>query len=295
MLLENVELARGQSLSLSEFDDLFGQGTTGKGIEIRYDEKGQKYLWLFAGEGDRYEDSADGETFTFVGENPQGPDVDRPGEENQRMQRGNKELRDAINTPLPIFLFHENSEQGNWTFEGQVEVISYSYTPSEGRYVYEFELEFAEANNEGKTGTELNHSNSEVETTPDINQPKRAETSVSRIIRNTELARRLKEKYDHRCQVCGDQRRGTLDGLYSECHHIRPLGRPHNGPDEASNLLVLCPNHHADFDYGNISVDPDSLEIEHDYEDETDGGELTLRDDHELSKAALRYHNQLIQ
>ncbi len=34
-----------------------------------------------------------------------------------------------------------------------------------------------------------------------------------------------------------------------EGHHLRPLGRDHNGSDDVSNVVILCPNHHAEFDY----------------------------------------------
>ncbi|MFQ5534200.1 MAG: HNH endonuclease [Sphingomonadales bacterium] len=40
------------------------------------------------------------------------------------------------------------------------------------------------------------------------------------------------------------------DHFYSEAAHIKPLGKPHDGPDKASNMLVFCPNHHLQFDRG---------------------------------------------
>jgi putative restriction endonuclease len=42
----------------------------------------------------------------------------------------------------------------------------------------------------------------------------------------------------------GDQR------FYAEAAHIKPIGLPHSGPDKTGNLLVLCPNHHLQFDRG---------------------------------------------
>ncbi len=33
--------------------------------------------------------------------------------------------------------------------------------------------------------------------------------------------------------------------------------------DSKKNMLVLCPNHHALFDYGVIAVDPDEMKIKH--------------------------------
>ena len=44
---------------------------------------------------------------------------------------------------------------------------------------------------------------------------------------------------------------------YAEACHIKPLGEPHNGPDQASNVLCLSPNMHVLFDYGAISINDD--------------------------------------
>ena len=57
----------------------------------------------------------------------------------------------------------------------------------------------------------------------------RAETTVQRIVRNTEVSRRVKKHHNHTCQICGS-RIAIASGGYSEGAHIRPLGRPHDGP-----------------------------------------------------------------
>jgi putative restriction endonuclease len=82
----------------------------------------------------------------------------------------------------------------------------------------------------------------------------RRETTVLRIVRDTRQARRIKELYDYRCQMCGVRLEG-LAGPYAEAAHIRPLGSPHNGPDTPENILCLCPNHHVLFDHGGIALD----------------------------------------
>ena len=55
----------------------------------------------------------------------------------------------------------------------------------------------------------------------------RRETTVLHIVRDTKQARRIKELYDYRCQICGIRLEG-LAGPYAEAAHIRPLGAPHN-------------------------------------------------------------------
>lgn len=125
-------------------------------------------------------------------------------------------------------------------------------------------------------------------------EPEHVETTQSRIVRNTTLAREVKALYSHSCQLCGDVRRGPGGEPYAEAHHIRPLGAPHDGPDELENLLVLCPNHHADFDYGRVVVDPETLTVHHQDESAVEGEGLTVVDTHDISSAHLQYHAETI-
>ena len=124
--------------------------------------------------------------------------------------------------------------------------------------------------------------------------PDRVETTRSRIIRNTDLTHDMKRMYNHTCQICGVSRQGLGGSPYAEAHHIRPLGRPHEGPEDPENILVLCPNHHADFDYGRLTVDPETHRVTHTYEESADGTELDILDPHEISEDHLTYHNEVI-
>lgn len=78
----------------------------------------------------------------------------------------------------------------------------------------------------------------------------------NRIVRDTAVAQGVKRMHSHRCQVCG-QRLETPGGPYAEAAHVRPLGSPHHGPDEAANVLCLCPTHHVLFDFGAFSFADD--------------------------------------
>jgi putative restriction endonuclease len=128
----------------------------------------------------------------------------------------------------------------------------------------------------------------------DPDSPGRRTTVVDQLRRDRALVEELKQTYDHRCQVCGDRREQADGDGYAEAHHIRPLGEPHSGPDVAGNVLVLCPNHHADFDNGRLRVDPDSLAIDHRYDERVDGDRLRTERGHEIDSVYLRYHNQEI-
>ncbi|ACV11896.1 HNH endonuclease [Halorhabdus utahensis DSM 12940] len=128
----------------------------------------------------------------------------------------------------------------------------------------------------------------------DVITPDSVETTISRTVRNTTLVKELKGAYDYECQVCDSPRYQGPDKRYAEGHHIKPLGEPHNGPDTPSNILVLCPNHHADFDYGLIEIDPGTYEIHHEYDDTVHGSTLTVDGEHDLDPEKLSYHSQRI-
>jgi predicted HNH restriction endonuclease len=119
----------------------------------------------------------------------------------------------------------------------------------------------------------------------DINEPEVGserqliEQTVYRIIRDTVMARKVKALHGFKCQIC----KSTItlpDGRkYAEAHHIIPIGSPHNGPDTPSNIIVVCPNHHAMLDFGCIPLDVNNLS----------GGV-----GHIISSESVSYHNKVI-
>jgi predicted RNase H-like nuclease len=108
----------------------------------------------------------------------------------------------------------------------------------------------------------------------------RVHQETYRILRDTKLALKIKLLHMHQCQLCGMQI--SLDGderVYSEAHHIQPLGKPHNGPDTADNILVLCPNHHVMLDYGAIPLKDKDIQ---------------LVKGHSINQKFIVYHNNII-
>ena len=73
--------------------------------------------------------------------------------------------------------------------------------------------------------------------------------------RDRKKAAALKKHYANACMFCDERIQVGADLFYSEAAHIKPLGMPHNGPDKASNMLVLCPNHHIQFDRGVLRLE----------------------------------------
>ena len=114
--------------------------------------------------------------------------------------------------------------------------------------------------------------------------PARRQTTMMRIVRDTEKSLRLKEAYDYTCQVCGI-RLDTPAGPYAEAAHIKPLGIPHNGPDDESNILCLCPNHHVLLDAGAITLTDEFRVL-------GVPGELKLHVKHNLRREYIQYHRE---
>lgn len=113
----------------------------------------------------------------------------------------------------------------------------------------------------------------------DTEPTSRTITTTYRILRDTAIARGIKLAYDYRCQICGDRIQVDEVKYYAEVHHIKPLGKPHNGPDIRENVLCVCPNHHVQLDYGAIEIDLASI--------------FTV-DAHRVSHEFINYHNTMI-
>ena len=96
---------------------------------------------------------------------------------------------------------------------------------------------------------------------PDIKKiptPKK-QFEVMRFLRDPGKVKKLKNLYCNRCQICGYTFEYEKGKFYSEVHHYNPLGA--SADDDLDNMIVVCPNHHAEFDHGMIAVDPSGTVI----------------------------------
>jgi 5-methylcytosine-specific restriction endonuclease McrA len=85
--------------------------------------------------------------------------------------------------------------------------------------------------------------------------PYKQETVVNKFIRNdSDKVQFLKKYWHYKCQFPGCTARiQTKNGPdYVEVAHIIPVAE--GGESEFGNLLVLCPNHHKEFDEGNLEI-----------------------------------------
>src|SRR5690606_17845964 len=108
-----------------------------------------------------------------------------------------------------------------------------------------------------------NRSNIDSDSEQEVTSVHRVETTVNIAVRNQTIVNQIKKLYKNQCQLCGERVEVGLGEYMSEAHHIKPLGKIHNGPDILSNLIVLCPNHHAMFDRGSLSINLNNKRILH--------------------------------
>ena len=121
--------------------------------------------------------------------------------------------------------------------------------------------------------------------------PIRVEQTVLRIVRDTAVTRQVKRLYDFTCQMCRVAL-PTPVAPYAEAAHIRPLGRPHFGRDTLDNVLCLCPNDHVLFDFGAITVLPETLTITG--ESLLEGRPLVTVAVHRIDLMNFDYHREAI-
>jgi hypothetical protein len=106
----------------------------------------------------------------------------------------------------------------------------------------------------------------------------RVQVTISRIVRDSERAARVKLLHKYQCQF-GCKRLELKDGsYYAEAHHVKPLGK--GGPDIIENIMCVCPNCHALLDNLAIRIDPKSL---------------NKAGHHEVAQEYIDYHNEMYE
>jgi hypothetical protein len=123
--------------------------------------------------------------------------------------------------------------------------------------------------------------------------PEARTVEIQRLIRSVATSRRVKKLYDGQCQLCGLRLLGPDDEPHSQGAHIRPLGRPHNGPDVEPNILCVCPNCHVRLDVGAVVVDEDwSIIVRAAMFGTPMLPKLKIKRSHRVHPDYLRYHRE---
>jgi putative restriction endonuclease len=245
-----------------------------KGIGKSKNGSGNMSIVLSGG----YADDADfGDTIIYTGEG--GRDASTGAQvTDQLLSGGNKNLIEAFEYGTAVYVIRGSTHKSD-------------YSPAEG-YAYAGKFYISDHWIEkGRDGFDiirfkLVSGGSPVEIIEDnkVVETQRIEYISTRIVRDTRVAKRVKDIYDSTCQVCGVQINLPTGNKYAEGAHIRPLGMPHNGPDLIENILCLCPNHHLMFDKYCYSINPATLELI------GLDGTLHLNEEHQIDRNHLQYH-----
>lgn len=230
-----------------------------------------------------YEDDQDyGDTILYTGHGGRDPETGRQIG-HQTLTRGNLALACNRLHGLPVRVIRGATQRSSYSpevgyrYDGLYRIDDYwREIGRSGFYIWRYRLvKMVNHPGRGDTVAEPPHVYAAVP---------RHETTVLRIVRDTEQTRQIKALYHYRCQMCGVRLEGSA-GPYAEAAHIRPLGSPHNGPDTPDNILCLCPNHHVLFDYGGVAIDDDFTLIGQD-------GRLMVDFRHRINREHLRYHRE---
>jgi len=112
----------------------------------------------------------------------------------------------------------------------------------------------------------------------------KTKTIITQVVKESQYTQRIKKMYDFTCQICGT-RLETPIGPYAESTYIKPVGKPHDGPDREDNILCLCPNHRILFTFGAISISNDFTLL-------GCTGVLKVQKKHKINIDFLKYHRE---
>jgi hypothetical protein len=119
--------------------------------------------------------------------------------------------------------------------------------------------------------------------------------NVKQLVRRGDNRKFIQQLYSGTCQLSGVVLRVPDEKFTVDCAHIRPLGSPHNGPDDVSNMLSLSPTMHRLLDRRCLRIDPNNLTITLLHRnDVTHLPKIFLKPEHRLSAEHLHYYNSCL-
>jgi putative restriction endonuclease len=236
-----------------------------------------------------YDDDEDfGDSIIYTGQGGQ----DSPGGKqikDQEVTRGNKALIFSEDHGTPIRIIRGSggdpkfSPISGYRYDGLYQVTCHWFEKSKnGPLVIRFELNrISELISETQVISETGEA-------PTGNaQPERKSVTTSAVKRDSSVSDWVKKIHNDRCQFCSTTL-VTRVGTYSTGAHIQGLGRPHNGKDETSNLLCLCPNCHVLFDKGVLYIGHDNKSVINIVSGQI--RPLNLKKAHVLAELAIAHH-----
>ncbi len=250
MIPEGLEI--GDTFTQEEIADIFDVnfGRYMKGINYRNPDDGNQFIILTSKEDSPYEDIVDrGREFYYIGEG-------LPKKGDQEETPPNKALIRAINHLIPIYFFV--GEDGEWEYQGLVEVLDYQYVSNGERMIYRFKMRKLELSDPKKIEETQKSISKRSEEEPDLEVERGTREASERNIRSSVFSQKVKEEYDFKCAFCGAKRFSPEGNPEVESAHIYPVEE--GGSDDLRNGIALCKLHHWGFDHGWLSLN-DDLEI----------------------------------
>lgn len=249
----------GDHLSKDEIEEAFN---TGFGYQIsdinpRRDDYDRRYVLVFANEDGPYDDTVTQGQFEYIGEGLSG--------DQSENSPGNSALIDAVSSDIPVHFFYQQSSNGEWEYQGLVEVLGYEFEERGGRQVLAFTMEHQ--HEKGPETAEPSQETVETERTqlenaldegPRLTEDEEEYTEARRRARDSAFSELVREAYGGTCAICGSSRE-TPDGNQEvEAAHIYP--KQEGGADDVRNGIALCKLHHWAFDTGWLAIS-DEYEI----------------------------------
>jgi putative restriction endonuclease len=228
-----------------------------------------------------YEDDEDyGDYLIYGGQAGFDPNTKQQNEDAE-LNRGNLALVVSYNKGLPVRVTRGlGSKQHTYRYDGLYLVERWWVDRGKSGFrIYRFALRKIDDKPISTPAGEL--------PLPASNQePDRISSYTTRIVRDTLASEAVKDAYDHVCQSCST-RLERPGGAYAQAAYIRPLGRPHNGPDRADNILCLCPNCHVLFDGWAFAIEDEGTIIG------ALSGTLNEIKAHTINRDHLAYHRHM--
>ena len=113
---------------------------------------------------------------------------------------------------------------------------------------------------------------------------------VSKPKRDPSLRQKAIDKSDSFCTVCGWTSKDREKNVLLEVAHVMPFDEfPEY--DRLDNLIVLCPNHHTEFDRGLLTIDCDGTIHHAEKTNELNGKRIVGSVDH-IKPGFLDWHNK---
>jgi len=131
-------VAIGDQYAQDDIEEAFdtGFGYQISGINPRRDKQDRQYVLLFANENGPYSDSVTQGRFEYIGEGLSG--------DQSESSPGNSVLIDAADSGIPVHFFYQESGDGQWEYQGLVDVLGWRFEERGGRQVIVFSMNHVE-------------------------------------------------------------------------------------------------------------------------------------------------------